>query len=141
MLIGLCGGYRSSIRFVRGTDETLGTCSGKKSVADYLIAKHGFVALHLNKDSTKSKGNSSSNLDDLYRCTLQPLPHDGTKRTFSTIDSLVAFLIERWKERWVTTDIWDNDILKQLSTRPFFILISVEAPLSTRWHRLKERQV
>ena len=141
MLIGLCGGYRSSLRFVPSTNETLGTCSGKQSVAHYLIAKHGFVALHLDEDSTSSKRNSSSNLDDLHNGTPQPLGNGGTKKTFSTIDSLIGFLIERWKERWVTTDIWDNNVLKHLSRRPFFLLIGVEAPLITRWHRLKQRQV
>ena len=110
-------------------------------MADYLIAKHGFVALRLDKDSTSSKRNSSSDLDDPHKCTPQPYPHDGTKKTFSTIDSLAGFLIERWKERWVIIDIWDNNILKRLSRRPFFILIGVEAPLNTRWHRLKERRV
>ena len=107
-------------------------------MADYLIAKHGFVALHLDKDSAR---NFSSNLDDLHQSTSEPYHHDGNKKTFSTIDSLAGFLMERWRERWVTTEIWDNNILKHLSRRPFFILIGVEAPLSIRWHRLQERQV
>jgi dCMP deaminase len=40
----------------------------------------------------------------------------------------------------VTTDIYDEDILDMYSRRPFFLLISVDAPLTVRWRRFRERQ-
>ena len=48
-------------------------------------------------------------------------------------------MTKRWQERWVTTDIWDEGILDVLSRRPFFLLISVDAPVSLRWERFKNR--
>ncbi len=52
---------------------------------------------------------------------------------------MLEFVTERWKERWVTTDIWNETILKSLLRRPSFIFISVDAPVSLRWQRYKER--
>ena len=39
----------------------------------------------------------------------------------------------------MTTDIWDERILEILSRRPFFLLVSVDAPIGLRWSRLKAR--
>ena len=60
---------------------------------------------------------------------------------FPTVESMVEFITERWMERWVTIDIWDEYTLMQLSRRPSFILVGVDAPVSIRWRRLKDKQV
>lgn len=59
--------------------------------------------------------------------------------TFLTVQALVDFVTKRWQQRWVTTDVWDEAVLEMLSRRPFFILVSVDAPVSIRWSRFKER--
>ena len=59
--------------------------------------------------------------------------------SFSTIDSLLEFVTKHWQQRWVTTDIWDENVLESLLRRPFFLLVSVDAPVSLRWQRFKER--
>lgn len=58
---------------------------------------------------------------------------------FSDVDSLLDFVTLRWRERWVTTDIWDDEVVDALCRRPFFLLISVDAPVSVRWQRFKQR--
>ncbi|KAI1331883.1 cytidine deaminase-like protein [Xylariaceae sp. FL0255] len=58
---------------------------------------------------------------------------------FQIADDLVDFVTKHWLSRWVTTDIHTESILDALSRRPFFILISVDAPLTTRWKRYCKR--
>lgn len=58
---------------------------------------------------------------------------------FADIDELLEYVTKRWQERWVTTDIWDEHVLDALIRRPFFLLISVDAPISARWERFTAR--
>lgn len=58
---------------------------------------------------------------------------------FETTDDLLDFVTKRWRERWVTTDIHTESILDKLLRRPFFILVSVDAPVSVRWKRCQAR--
>lgn len=60
-------------------------------------------------------------------------------RSFATVDSLLEFVTKQWERRWVTIDIWDEGVLESLLRRPSFILVSVDAPVSLRWKRFKER--
>lgn len=103
MFVGLCGGI----------------CSGKRTVAQYLIEHHGFTRLRLQHPGKK------------------PLTDD--KHTFQTIDELVDFVTTQWQRRWVTTDVYSEAILDILVRRPFFILISVDAPVNVRWKRYQTR--
>lgn len=41
----------------------------------------------------------------------------------------------RWNERWVTTSIRSQGALDVLLHRPFFLLISIDAPVILRWSR------
>lgn len=65
----------------------------------------------------------------------------GSDLVFETVDALLEFVTKRWRERWVTTDIWDGATLDRLLQRPFFLLVSVDAPVSLRWQRFRDRQV
>lgn len=60
---------------------------------------------------------------------------------FYNVDSLLEFVTLRWRENWVTTDIWDDKVVDALLRRPFFLLVSVDAPVSVRWQRFKNRCV
>jgi dCMP deaminase len=95
-----------------------GICAGKHTVAQYLVDHHGFKELRLHQAST----NTSTD-----------------EHTFRTVFDLVDFVTKRWRERWVTTDIYNESILDILVRRPFFILISVDAPVSVRWKRFQQR--
>lgn len=103
MFIGLCGGI----------------CSGKRTIAQYLVEHHGFTHLFLQHSSNASIS------DD--------------KHTFQTVEELVDFVTSRWQQRWVTTDIYSEAVLDILVRRPFFILVSVDAPVSVRWKRFQQR--
>lgn len=59
--------------------------------------------------------------------------------SFTNVESLLEFVTKNWRQRWVTTDIWNEEILENLLRRPSFILVSVDAPVSLRWKRFRER--
>ena len=63
----------------------------------------------------------------------------GSGRTFPDVDALLEFVTLRWRERFVLTDIWDETVVDALMRRPFFLLVSVDAPVSVRWQRFKAR--
>lgn len=44
-----------------------------------------------------------------------------------------------WQENCVLTTIWDETMLDALLKRPFFIFVSVDAPIGVRWNRFRER--
>lgn len=94
-----------------------GICAGKHTVAQYLVDHHGFTHLFLQPSSNASTD-----------------PH-----TFQTVGALVDFVTTRWQQRWVTTDIYTEAVLDVYVRRPFFILISVDAPVSVRWKRFQQR--
>ena len=111
-------------------------CAGKQSVAEYLTEKHGFVDLHIARTGSLPAAHNIASQDHVSQL------HQGnsdTKTSFVDVESLLEFVTERWRERWVTTDIWDETMLTILLRRPSFILISVEAPISLRWQRFKQR--
>ncbi|KUJ16017.1 uncharacterized protein LY89DRAFT_648126 [Mollisia scopiformis] len=131
MLIGLCGGI----------------CAGKRTVANYLVQHHGFTHLYLRQDTENAdilkaltiNGHTKQNSDVSSRT----LPDQPTaiedQSTFRNSEELLDFVTKRWRERWVTTDIHTESILDKLLRRPFFILVSIDAPVSIRWKRFQER--
>ncbi|MCJ1461017.1 Deoxycytidine monophosphate (dCMP) deaminase [Mycoblastus sanguinarius] len=114
MLIGLCGGI----------------CAGKNSVAEYLTEKHGFARLHLVHDGSRPDDDDPPDAGRIV---------DTNARSFTTVECLLEFITKQWKQRWVTTDIWSENILENLLRRPSFILVSVDASVSLRWKRFRER--
>jgi dCMP deaminase len=95
-----------------------GICAGKKTVLTYLVEHHCFTQLFL-----------------------QPLSNNSLvdEHTFHTLDALVDFVTKHWQGRWVTTDIHSEAVLDALVRRPFFILISVDAPVNLRWKRFQQQ--
>lgn len=118
MLIGICGGI----------------CAGKHSVQDYLVSRHGFQPLEIQRTtSTPSveKSASEAHVPDSYDISTPP--------SFASASDLLEFVTKRWQEHFVTTSIHNEAILETLSGRPFFILIHIDAPTSLRWQRFKDR--
>lgn len=60
-------------------------------------------------------------------------------QVFEGVDSLLEFATKHWQELWVTTDIWEGSTLDRFLQRPFFLLVSVDAPVSLRWERFVAR--
>lgn len=137
MLIGLCGGI----------------CAGKRTVAGYLEEHHGFTRLYLRQNTTNGTSNGTNGTPEIkqeeekqslsrivpkFNGNVEP-PHTSNEHDFSSTEDLLDFVTKRWRERWVTTDIHTESILDKLLRRPFFILVSVDAPVTVRWTRCQER--
>lgn len=112
-----------------------GICAGKRTIAHYLVQHHGFTQLYLDSrpraaadNAVDGLGSSSSSLGS------------SPQHAFSNPDDLLDFVTKRWRERWVTTDIPGEDVLDMYMRRPFFLLISVDAPVTVRWRRFQARQ-
>ncbi|KAK4695083.1 hypothetical protein P7C71_g2597, partial [Lecanoromycetidae sp. Uapishka_2] len=109
MLVGLCGSI----------------CAGKNSVAEYLTDNLGFMRLHLNH-LPSVEDSKSKQINSAYPA------HGQASRSFEDVESLLDFVTKQWKQRWVTTDVWNEDILENLHRRPSFILVSVDAPIARK---------
>ncbi|KAG9190420.1 dCMP deaminase [Alternaria panax] len=123
MLVGLCGGKHP-------------ICAGKSSIASYLVDEHHFTRLRLARTAATPPDEKSA------LNTRVPSPAQSSAEsapTFHDIDALLEFVTLRWRERFVTTDIWDETVVDALMRRPFFLLVSVDAPVSVRWQRFKAR--
>jgi dCMP deaminase len=105
-------------------------------VAEYLVEHHGFAHLYLRQDDKESDLKSTHTVPEFNGSIQKPKPKS---TLFYDIEDLLNFVTRRWRERWVTTDIHTELILDQLVRRPFFILISVDAPVSVRWRRFQSR--
>lgn len=123
-------------------------------MAEYLVEHHSFTHVYLRQgttaaeDSTRQNGPGVTHSDlDMksthaaaqFNDTIQKSNPTSTSFIFHTTEDLLEFVTRRWRERWVTTDIHTESILDQLLRRPFFILISVDAPVSVRWRRFQAR--
>ncbi|KAK4168853.1 cytidine deaminase-like protein [Cladorrhinum sp. PSN259] len=125
MFIGICGSI----------------CAGKRTIASYLTEHHGFTHLYLDsntsssssQDDTPYTSNSSADSSALIRSAPQ------RNNTFPTPTALLDHVTSNWQSRFVTTDIPSSDILTLYSRRPFFLLISVDAPVLTRFKRYQSR--
>lgn len=115
---------------------TTGICAGKSSIASYLVEKHGFQHIRLSDTAltpTAKNSASSPHVTPTENAPIKP------QYTFPDVNALVEFVTLRWREHWVTTDIWDEKVVDALFRRPFFLLVSVDAPVSVRWQRFKDR--
>ncbi|KAK2603677.1 Deoxycytidine monophosphate (dCMP) deaminase [Conoideocrella luteorostrata] len=155
MLIGICGGI----------------CSGKKTVAQYLVEHHGFKRLYLkprrddnstsiereqavpsepaSAKSSSPEGAFSGALNSSALTT--KISHHSSSdtslalrprtqsHTFASPEDLLDFVTLRWRSRFVTTDIPSEAALDVFMRRPFFLLLSIDAPLTVRWRRFQER--
>ncbi|KAI1365758.1 cytidine deaminase-like protein [Xylaria arbuscula] len=149
MLIGICGAK----------------CAGKRTVAQYLVEHHGFVKLHISRRKGESQSNGANPAVDGIQAVSENHPNltadDGTvsrnhatavairakesttarsSHVFASEGDLLDYVTKHWRSRWVTTDIHSEAVVDALSRRPFFILISVDAPVTVRWRRHQRRQ-
>ncbi|KAK8126423.1 cytidine and deoxycytidylate deaminase zinc-binding domain-containing protein [Apiospora kogelbergensis] len=129
MLIGICGSK----------------CAGKSTVAQYLVEHHGFQRLRLSAPQDSNGTVSSSELteesspSDPAEQIPAPSKPSPPAHSFTSATDLLDFVTKYWRSRWVTTDIHDEAVLDILSRRPFFILVSVDAPIVIRWRRYQAR--
>ncbi|CAG8503224.1 9338_t:CDS:2 [Paraglomus brasilianum] len=93
-------------------------CSGKHTVAGWLVKEHNFKALSLRENKR----------DDLH-----PL-------IFKSAENLLLYVTENWEDNFVTCDIDSEEILASYRRRPFFLLIAVDGPVMLRYERYRNRK-
>ncbi|KAK9456620.1 cytidine deaminase-like protein [Dipodascopsis uninucleata] len=59
--------------------------------------------------------------------------------TFDSADDMLNFVTVRWQEKFVTTDILNTKVYDKFSTRPFFLLVAIQAPITIRYERYKSK--
>ena len=114
---------------IQSADCEQAICAGKNSVAEYLVKHHAFKRLYITQTLSPLESENSTEQNATYL----------SETTFEDASSLLEYVTKRWQLRWVTTDVWNEDILESFIRRPFFLLIGVDAPVSLRWKRLKEK--
>lgn len=88
--------------------------SGIDDVADYLVEELNFKRVYLRH------GDSN---DELH---------------FDTVDELVSYVTPRWQTHYVLAGIDSAAELKSLEVRPFFLHLTVDAPLLESYERAKK---
>lgn len=111
-----------------------GIAAGKSSIATYLVKENNFTRIHLNRTSPPPAVERSASNSQVSQ-----EPFSKKEPTFHTVQALLEFVTSKWQQHWVTTDVWDEKTLDWLLQRPFFLLVSVDAPLTLRWERFKAR--
>lgn len=107
--------------------------AGKTTVAQYLIEHHGFKQVCLEPPCHLSGTFSSPGGAQTPR--EEAASSASSTHTFTSAADLLDFVTKSWRSRWVTTDVHNEAVLDVFSRRPFFILVSVDAPLMVRWRR------
>ncbi|KAI9060556.1 hypothetical protein FKP32DRAFT_1613547 [Trametes sanguinea] len=88
--------------------------AGKTTVENFLIRHKGFIPVRL-----------------VHHTPSKPL-------WFHTPGDLLAHVTRNWRTHFVTTDLDTLDVLNEFLTRPFVLVVSVDAPLLTRYRRSLE---
>lgn len=101
---------------------------------DYLIDRHAFQPLRLRQDHAPAVETSAS-----HAPVPPPAPSRKQPRSFADAAELVDFATRNWQTDYCTTSIHDRSIADALAHRPFFVLLHVDAPLSIRWQRFRDR--
>ncbi|KAJ7492461.1 cytidine deaminase-like protein [Mycena latifolia] len=64
-----------------------------------------------------------------------PSHFDEKPRCFSSSLSLLDYVTRNWRMDFVTVDLYTRDVVEAFIKRPFFLLLSIDAPLLDRFHR------
>ena len=54
---------------------------------------------------------------------------------FSKHSELLDFVTRNWRSDFVTVDLTAQSLLERFATRPFFMVVSVDAPILVRYNR------
>ncbi|KAI8968866.1 cytidine deaminase-like protein [Mycotypha africana] len=92
--------------------------SGKHTIAHYLVEQHRFQFLCLT--SSKKRNDYEALYDRAVR--------------FNNREDMQLYVTERWQNDFVTCDMDCRD-LWTFKKRPFFLLVSVDAPITLRYQR------
>ncbi|KAJ7631046.1 cytidine deaminase-like protein [Roridomyces roridus] len=136
--------------------------SGKTAVENYLVSKHDFQRVRITNDPDSEDTHSDESFEsastvDPYHEQIasrhlsflslgpvspQPSPANFDKKTrhFPSQSDLLNFVTRHWKADFVTVDLCTRELVETFVKRPFFLLLSIDAPLLDRFHRTKSVQ-
>ncbi|KAI0318999.1 dCMP deaminase [Amylostereum chailletii] len=108
--------------------------SGKSTIERYLVGK-GFI-------STRITANNGERIADESDISF-PIPSDsqtygGNSQpplSFNAASDMLAYVTQNWRANFVTEDLKTVEELGAFVIRPFLIVISIDAPVSTRFQR------
>ncbi|KAJ1550220.1 Deoxycytidine monophosphate (dCMP) deaminase, partial [Nowakowskiella sp. JEL0078] len=95
-------------------------CAGKSELARFLVEKHNFTLVYIT-NSTESALPTSNTL------------------TFKSVNEAHDYVLENWRENFVMLPILSVADLTLLKKRPWFYLLTVDAPFSLRFSRYNKR--
>ncbi|WVQ78136.1 hypothetical protein IAT38_000217 [Cryptococcus sp. DSM 104549] len=121
----------------------IGTPSaGKRTVLEYLEKKYGFRRVGLQKDKS-SKANGDGLQDSINGLSVSSPAVDAATPSsplnFTDNSELLEYITRNWLSHYVTTDLRTFEEIDPFVKRPFFLLVSVDGPLLTRFEREKTR--
>ncbi|KAF9145567.1 Deoxycytidine monophosphate (dCMP) deaminase [Mortierella sp. GBA39] len=106
------------------------SCGGKHEVMNLLATMYHFTCLYL-RSSSASKGLQSDRSEEQKHHTQT----GQTRIEFDTIEALLDHVTLNWMDHFVTCDVNSVEGIAILRKRPFFLLLSVESPMMTRFRR------
>jgi dCMP deaminase len=64
-----------------------------------------------------------------------PDTFEGELQPFASPSDLLDYVTEHWEDNFVTIDLKTKELVEYFVKRPFFLLVSVDAPLYQRYQR------
>jgi dCMP deaminase len=111
-------------------------CSGKSSVKKYLQGL-GFQNIDYDncEKSKRPQGALTKNSNILAEQST-----DGPF-FYQDFNALLSYVTQNWRKDFVCTSLRTLQTLRSCAQRPFFVLLSVDAPVLMRWRRYNKRYV
>jgi hypothetical protein len=103
---------------------------------DAVADSHGFLTADLLQ---KSKLSFLSLLDSTATSPISPgfqksIPQQGL--CFTSAAELLEHVTQNWRYNFVTQDLRTESMIQMFTLRPFFMLVSVDGPISDRFRRV-----
>lgn len=112
-----------------------GTLSAGKSEVVRYLSFQGFTQVSIKahgENGSASNGHAENGTNGSK--SKKPLSEQGLE-IFVSFDALLDHVTENWRSNYVLSHIDDVGMLKALQKRPFFLHISIDAPLNLRFQR------
>ncbi len=90
-------------------------------------------------DKADHAGSEAASKDD-NKQGIAPFQSFKYSNVFLSADELLEYVTKYWSSDYVTTYLPDEKVLDLFSRRPFFLLVSVDAPVTTRWERYQNKR-
>ncbi|PWN22809.1 hypothetical protein BCV69DRAFT_266230 [Microstroma glucosiphilum] len=114
--------------------------SGKHTIASYLCIHHGFRLVHIDSEAPAllPRTSAAASNGDANHVAGEDEEEEAPPTAFRSPGDLLEYSTANWFRQLVTVDLTSlEDISIGFDKRPWFLMVSVEAPLSVRWRRAR----